>query len=284
MLTAVSAELPLLVFSILVPCGLAALGLIGCLRGFCDAQSDVKKADSLLLIPGILVLIGLVASVFHLGAPGNMFGMFAGIGTSPLSNEIACAGISIVVAAVYVIAALAKHPGTGFHKAFGVATLALGLLTAVMTGLAYSIRTIPTWNNAFGWIGQLGLALVAGAALAALVVALDGSLGKKSGTTLGIVAAAGAVLAVVALFAQGGAAGAVVSSAGTTLSGIMGDYNLFAGIACALAVATVACILVGARGKSNAKALAGVAVACVLVCAVLMRADFYGIYLTVGLA
>ena len=69
-----------------------------------------------------------------------------------------------------------------------------------------------------------------------------------------------------------------------TLSDIMGDYNLFAGIACAFAVATVACILVSARGKGSAMALTGIAVACVLVCAVLMRADFYGIYLTVGLA
>ena len=202
MLTAVSTELPLLVFSILVPCGLVALGLTGCLRGFCGTQSDARKADALLLIPGVLVLAGLAASVFHLGAPGNMLGMFAGIGTSPLSNEIACAGVSIVVAAVYVIAALAKHPGTGFHKAFGVATLALGLLTAVMTGLAYSIRTIPTWNGAFGWVGQLGLALIAGAAVAALVMALSGDFGGKPGTTLGIIAAAGAVLAVVALFAK----------------------------------------------------------------------------------
>ncbi len=284
MLTAVSAELPLLVFSILVPCGLVALGLIGCLRGFYDARNGDKKADVLLLIPGVLVLVGLVASVFHLGAPGNMLGMFAGIGTSPLSNEIACAGVSIVVAVVYVIAAWALHPGAGFHKAFGIATLALGLITAVMTGVAYSIRTIPTWNSAFGWIGQLGLALVAGAAIAALVVALSGDFDKKPGTALGIVAAVGALLAVIALFAQGGAAGAAVSSAGMTLSAVMGDYNLFAGIACVLAIVAVVCILASARGKNSAKALTGIAVACMLVCAVLMRADFYGIYLTVGLA
>ena len=161
MLTAASAEMPLLVFSILVPAGLVALGLTGLLRGLAEGEANAKKLDTLALIPAVVVLVGLAASVFHLGSPAHMLGMFAGLGSSPLSNEIACAGLSIAVAAVYVVFALVKHPGAGAHKGFGIALLVLGLATAVMTGLAYAIRTIPTWDGAFGWAGQLCLALLA---------------------------------------------------------------------------------------------------------------------------
>lgn len=146
MLTAASAEMPLLVFSILVPAGLVALGLTGLLRGLAEGEANAKKLDTLALIPAVVVLVGLAASVFHLGSPAHMLGMFAGLGSSPLSNEIACAGLSIAVAAVYVVFALVKHPGAGAHKGFGIALLVLGLATAVMTGLAYAIRTIPTWT------------------------------------------------------------------------------------------------------------------------------------------
>ena len=51
MLTAASAEMPLLVFSILVPAGLVALGLTGLLRGLAEGEANAKKMDTLALIP-----------------------------------------------------------------------------------------------------------------------------------------------------------------------------------------------------------------------------------------
>ena len=228
MLTAASAEMPLLVFSILVPAGLVALGLTGLLRGLAEGEANAKKLDTLALIPAVVVLVGLAASVFHLGSPAHMLGMFAGLGSSPLSNEIACAGLSIAVAAVYVVFALVKHPGAGAHKGFGIALLVLGLATAVMTGLAYAIRTIPTWDGAFGW--------------------------------------------------------AVTSSAGATLSALMGDYTTFAAIGSVFAAIAAGCTAACGRVKVSPTVLTAVAVACAIVAAVLVRIDFYGIYLTVGLA
>ena len=187
-----------------------------------------------------------------------MLGMFAGLGSSPLSNEIACAGLSIAVAAVYVVFALVKHPGAGAHKGFGIALLVLGLATAVMTGLAYAIRTIPTWDGAFGWAGQLCLALLAGSALAALMLAAGNAFGKKATNVLAACAVVGGIGVIAVVFAQGSVAGSVTSSAGCT----------------------VAC----GRVKVSPTVLTAVAVACAIVAAVLVRIDFYGIYLTVGLA
>lgn len=284
MLTAASAEMPLLVFSILAPAGLVALGLTGLLRGLAEGDANAKKLDALALIPAVVVLIGLAASVFHLGSPAHMFGMFAGLGSSPLSNEIACAGLSIAVAAVYVIFALVKHPGAGAHKGFGIALLVLGLACAVMTGLAYSIRTIPTWNGAFGWAGQVCLALLAGSALAALVLASGDAFGKKATSVLAACAIVGGVGVIAVVFAQGSAAGSVTSSAGATLSALMGDYTTFAAIGSVFAAAAAGCVAACGRVKVNPAVLASVAVVCVAIAAVLVRINFYGIYLTVGLA
>lgn len=284
MLTAASAEMPLLIFSILVPAGLVALGLTGLLRGLAKGDANAKKLDMLALIPAVVILAGLAASVFHLGSPAHMFGMFAGLGSSPLSNEIACAGLSIVVAAVYVIFALAKHPGAGAHKGFGIALLVLGLACAIMTGLAYAIRTIPTWDGAFGWTGQLCLALLAGSALAALVLAAGSSFDKKAANMLAACAIVGGIGAIAVVFAQGSAAGSVTSSAGATLSALMGDYTTFAAMGSVFAAVGAGCVAACGRVKVNPTILAAVAVVCVAVAAVLVRINFYGIYLTVGLA
>ena len=99
-------ELPLLVFSLLVPVGLAALGLMACARGFLPAgdEAAARRADMLVLIPGVLVLVGLAASFMHLGSPAHVLDMMAGVGRSPLSNEIAVAGASIAVAGVWCVA------------------------------------------------------------------------------------------------------------------------------------------------------------------------------------
>lgn len=284
MLTAASAEMPLLVFSILVPAGLVALGLTGLLRGLAEGEANAKKLDTLALIPAVVVLVGLAASVFHLGSPAHMLGMFAGLGSSPLSNEIACAGLSIAVAAVYVVFALVKHPGAGAHKGFSIALLVLGLATAVMTGLAYAIRTIPTWDGAFGWAGQLCLALLAGSALAALMLAAGNAFGKKATNVLAACAVVGGIGVIAVVFAQGSVAGSVTSSAGATLSALMGDYTTFAAIGSVFAAIAAGCTAACGRVKVSPTVLTAVAVACAIVAAVLVRIDFYGIYLTVGLA
>ena len=90
MLTAASAEMPLLVFSILVPAGLVALGLTGLLRGLAEGEANAKKLDTLALIPAVVVLVGLAASVFHLGSPAHMPGIFAAVKRDRLRRPVHC--------------------------------------------------------------------------------------------------------------------------------------------------------------------------------------------------
>ena len=273
-----SSEVALLIFSLLVPLGVTAAGLTGVVRGFATGNEEEagQKADMLLLVPVAMIVIGLISAILHVSSASHIFGMANGFGRSPLSNEIVVCGVSAVVA-------IAKHPAKGLHLGLGAAVCVLGLVSAAFTGLAYMIPTVPTWNTAFAPLGQLFAALLGGSAIASLLLAVAGYKEAKNGTLLlaacGIVGALGAIAVV---FAQAGVASTAMSSAGITLSALMGEYNTFAIAGSICAVAGVAAWLHAAfRNRS----MALYAVGCVLavVALFLIRIDFYGIFLNVGL-
>lgn len=275
-----SSEISLLVFSILVPMGVTAMGLVGLVRASLGLDEEAaKKVDTLLSVPAVVTIVGLIASFTHLGSPSHVFGMVSGIGSSPLSNEIVIAGIAILVALVYWIFALVKHPEEAVHKVFGIALVVLGLICALFTGLAYMIPTIVTWNSPVGAISQVCAALFGGAVLAALVLALANA---KVDKALGVCALVGAAGVAVMLLVQGGLYGGVVNAAGLTLSAVMGQYWVVAVIA--IVCAAVAAFLVFKNAaKDGAVTMMAVAAVAALIALVLVRICFYGIFLSVGL-
>ena len=275
-----ASEISLLIFTVLVPMGVTAMGLLGLMRASLGLSDEAaKKFDTLLSIPAVVTIVGLVASFTHLGSPSHVFGMASGIGTSPLSNEIVVAGIAILVAIVYWIFALAKHPEAGTHKVFGIALIVLGLICALFTGLAYMMPTIATWNSPLGAVSQVFAALFGGAVLAALVLALAGA---KADKLLGICALVGAAGVAILVLVQGGMAGGVVNSAGLTVAGAMGQYWIVAVIAIVLAAVAAFLVFKNAAVEGAVPMMAIAAVAA-LVALVLVRICFYGIFLSVGL-
>ena len=275
-----ASEISLLIFSVLVPMGVTALGLSGFVRASADLSEDIaKKADALQAISGVITLVGLIAAFTHLGSPTHVFGMASGAGTSPLSNEIIVAGIAIVVAVVYWIFAAVKHPAENVHKAFGVALVALGLICALFTGLAYIMPTIATWNSPVATISQVCAALFSGAVLAALILTLAGAQGNK---VLNMCACVGAVGMSIMVLVQGGMAANVVNAAGLTLEAVMGQYWAVAVISVVLACVAALLMFKSAKAQSKVAVMVAAALICLVAC-VLVRICFYGIFLSVGL-
>ncbi|MCI8468418.1 MAG: dimethyl sulfoxide reductase anchor subunit [Eggerthellaceae bacterium] len=277
-----SAELALLLFTLLVPVGVMALALMACVRGFfaTDAKG-ARTADRLTSIPAVVMLVGLVCSFFHLGDPGHVFGMLTGIGHSPLSNEILVAAIAIVIGVVYWVICLVKGLNEGGHKVFGTVLLVAAVVCAVFTGTAYAIPTIPTWDTPCNWIGQLGLALLGGSALAAASLALAGyELDKQASLALKACGGIGLVVVAAVLVAQAALSAAAVSSVGVLLGSVMTDYATVGAacvVLCAAGYALFAC------GRVRVVP-AWLGVVCVMVGLALMRVDFYGVFLSAGLA
>lgn len=277
-----SAELALLLFTLLVPVGVMALALMACTRGFLAADGGAARAaDRLATLPAVVMIAGLVCSFFHLGAPAHVFGMMAGLGHSPLSNEIIVAAIAIVIGVVYWVICLAKGLNAGGHKAFGIVLLVAAVACAVFTGTAYSMPTIPTWDTPYNWVGQLGLALLGGAVLAGASLAVAGyELDKRARCLLLGCGAVGLVAVAAVLIGQGAVAGAAAGSLGGLPAAVMADYAS-AGIGCVVLCAAGYALWACSRDRA---ALACVAAVCVLVGLALMRVDFYGVFLSAGLA
>lgn len=279
------SEIFLLIFSLLVPCGIVAMGVAGLVRGTAEGldESAGKRFEKLLVVPAAFIVVGLIAAVAHVGYPAHIFDMANGFGMSPLSNEIVVAGCSAVVALVYWIVSLAKHPSERYHRGFGVAVLILGIFTAVMTGFAYMMPTIQTWNTPLAWIGQFFNACLGGSVLGALVLEISDVREKSATKVLAIAAMVAAAGAAVCVFAQGSVASGAMTSAGATLASSMGAYYGCAVAALVCMVAAVAAWLVPARkGKANVASIV-VALVLVAIALVLIRIDFYGIFLTVGI-
>ena len=116
------------------------------------------------------------------------------------------------------------------------------------------------------------------------MLAAGNAFGKKATNVLAACAVVGGIGVIAVVFAQGSVAGSVTSSAGATLPALMGDYTTFAAIGSVFAAIAAGCTAACGRVKVSPTVLTAVAVACAIVAAVLVRIDFYGIYLTVGLA
>lgn len=279
-------ELPLALFSTLAPMGAGAFGLLALAfltTKFSDEQ--LRRIDRLTLVPLVVVVIGFVCSFFHLAAPLNAPQVFAGLGSSPLSNEILVGVVFSVLAAVYWILALAGklHGAARTGLAFAVAVMAA--VFAVFVGLAYGMETIASWDTPLVPVQMLGYLFLGGSSFGVLVLGLAGALdearsGSFKAATMGFVAV-GAVLAVAGLVGQ------VVSVSGME-NAIQSGAEL-AAQATAPTVVAVACLVVSAivavlalRGTSP-MALAAAAPVIAVVGIFAGRMAFYAVELSVGL-
>ena len=280
------AELPLALFTTLAPAGAGAFVALACVffaASFTDEQ--LKKIDRMTIIPLIVVLVGFACSFAHLASPMNAINVFAGMGHSPLTNEIVVGSVFVVVAIVYWIVAMTGKLTGGARKGFAALVAVVALVFACFTGFAYLMDTIASWNSPLLPLSIIGFCLGGGSAFAALVFALSGSmdgLGRQGKNLVLIVGGLGILLGAVAAGVQVGSvanlSNAVVSGADLVAEAIP---VLVIGIVCLLA--TAAPLFIAVLGKGSVP-LAGLAVVLALVGIFCLRLAFYATQLSVGLA
>lgn len=280
-------ELPLICFTTLAPLGAGAFFMIALSFCFGDfSREQAKKIDRLTILPLVVAFVGLIASVFHLANPANMFGVANTIGSTPLANEITAFGVFMIVAAVYWIVAMAGGlKNAGARKAFAMVTGILGLIASIFIGCAYLIPTIPTWNTFWTPLSILGFALFGGTLLGLLVTTLAGageaSVKDKAGSAVFVAFTVGAVLAlvsVIALWITGTTASDAVLPVGNLAGSVMWAFVLFI-------ILTVVGYGVGFAAIKISPLMVFVVVGVVLalVAIFLARICFYALQISVGL-
>lgn len=279
------AEMPLAIFTTLAPVGAGAFIALA-VAFFTNAftEKQLKKIDRMTCIPLILVIVGLAASFAHLANPGNAMGVFAGIGSSPLSNEILTACLFTLVALVYWIWAMTGKMGTGARKGMSALAAVLAVVFAIFTGLAYSIETIASWSTPAVPLAILGFALLGGTALGCMVLGSSFADAAKTPFRPAAIAlvAIGLVLALLGVFMQFGLASGQTTyiADGAQMASSVTGY-MIGGVALLIAGAILAA---SAVMKKPTVALAGGATAAILVGVFLARLVFYSLQISVGLA
>ena len=280
------AELPLALFTTLAPIGAGAfiaLAVAFFTTKFSDEQ--LKKIDRMTTIPVVVLVTGFICSFFHLASPMHAFGVFAGLGASPLSNELLAGVVFAVLAIVYWIMALAGKLGEGARKGFAAVVAVMAIVFACFTGAAYMMETIVSWNTPMVPVAVLGFSLLGGVCLGVLVLALSGALedAAKGGFKMAALAVlvVGLVLGVAGLLVQvmsvSGMGNALVDGADLVAAA---SAPMWIGVVC-MVVAAVAAFMSLRNSKSTALAAAAPVLAIVGV--FVARLAFYAVQLSVGL-
>lgn len=280
------AELPLALFTTLAPIGAGAfiaLAVAFFTTKFSDEQ--LKKIDRMTTIPVVVLVVGFICAFFHLASPMHAFGVFAGLGASPLSNELLAGVVFAVLAIVYWIVALAGKLGEGARKGFAAVVAVMAIVFACFTGAAYMMETIASWNTPMVPVAVLGFSLLGGVSLGVLVLALSGALedAAKGGFKMAALAVliVGLVLGVAGLMVQimsvSGMGNALVDGADLVAAA---SAPMWIGVVC-MVVAAAAAFMALRNSKSTALAAAAPVLAIVGVFAA--RLAFYAVQLSVGL-
>ena len=280
------AELPLALFTTLAPIGAGAfiaLAVAFFTTKFSDEQ--LKKIDRMTTIPVVVLVAGFICAFFHLASPMHAFGVFAGLGASPLSNELLAGVVFAVLALVYWIVALAGKLGEGARKGFAAVVAVMAIVFACFTGAAYMMETIASWNTPMVPVAVLGFSLLGGVSLGVLVLALSGALedAAKGGFKMAalVLLVIGLVLGVAGLLVQvmsvSGMGNALVDGADLVAAA---SAPMWIGVVC-MVVAAAAAFMALRNSRSTALAAAAPVLAIVGVFAA--RLAFYAVQLSVGL-
>lgn len=280
------AELPLALFTTLAPIGAGAfiaLAVAFFTTKFSDEQ--LKKIDRMTTIPVVVLVAGFICAFFHLASPMHAFGVFAGLGASPLSNGLLAGVVFAVLAIVYWIVALAGKLGEGARKGFAAVVAVMAVVFACFTGAAYMMETIASWNTPMVPVAALGFSLLGGVSLGVLVLALSGALADAANGGFKMAALAvlvvGLVLGIAGLMVQvmsvSGMGNALVDGADLVAAA---SAPMWIGVVC-MVVAAAAAFMALRNSKSTALAAAAPVLAIVGVFAA--RLAFYAVQLSVGL-
>lgn len=273
----------LAVFTTLAPMGAAAfIALAYAFIAGKPGEVAAKRLDRWTALPLAVLAVGFVGAFMHLASPLNAFGVFSGVGSSPLSNEIVVGVVFALLAIVYWALALAGKLAGGARTGFLVVLSVLAVVFAAFCGLAYMMYTIPTWNTPLSIVQMVGYALAGGAVLGFCTVGLAHvGLPKGAGMVALVLTLAGVAIGAVGFGAQIAGLDAIRNIWGTAAELVPAIWGLLAAFVGCGVVGAVLAYLASKRGFAPALMVA----ACVIVAVGIFvaRIGFYGLYMGIAL-
>lgn len=144
-------ELPLVTFTILAQMSVGAFVVLGLVqlvarRRFAGAQIEALSDPALYAI-GPTIVLGLIASVLHLGNPLNAVNSIMGVSHSWLSREILFGTGFAGLGALFALLQWKRIGSDGLRQALAGITAIVGLGLVFAMAKVYMLSTVPAWNS-----------------------------------------------------------------------------------------------------------------------------------------
>lgn len=279
-------SLSLAIYTTLSPAGMMAFVFMT-IMSLADAASEKRTIhDYLFAIPFFLVLSGFITSTAHLGTPANALYVVTGTGRSPLSNEVIAVLVFLFLAGSYWMISVSRPLSPRVTKLWLSAASLAAVVALGFTAIAYSIRTIPTWDTCYTPLALIVGAVGLGALLAGGTYHLAGSHSKDWGIALFTLYALSClgVLGLMALLREEMASISSFTMQAINLAPNYVETLGFYAIACIASVwLAFAVLLREGLMKRFRFTLVITSIVIALLGAFLVRVLFYQIYMTIGL-
>ncbi len=153
-------EFALLIFS---SCIEIAVGLLCALAvaSFVYDKADFKITSR---VAAATAILGVVASLGHLGSPALAFNAIARVGVSSLSTEIVLAGGFMAIAILHAVLTFFPR-AAGANKVVAVVGSMVGITTLLSIGHAYASVHVPLWDGMGTYVEPCMTAVSCGAIL-----------------------------------------------------------------------------------------------------------------------
>lgn len=285
-MTEVFADFPLAIFTTLATIGVGAYVTLAVAFVYGKfSPEEYQKTAKLSVIPLAFMVVGVLASFFHLANPINATNVFSTVGSTPMANEIIMLVVFGILAVIYWLAGgFAKMPG-GTHKVLACILGVLGVVCCAFIGMAYLLPTVPSWNTLFTPIAMIGFGLFGGTPVAMLVLAKAGVADRVleddcANVSIGL-NVLGFLMAVVGVIGIFMAAGSVDSSI-VDAAAVAGAMLPFVVISIILMVFGVVGVFMGIK-IAPWTSVSIILVVLITIAVFLARLAFYGMQIGIGL-
>ncbi|WP_421550439.1 dimethyl sulfoxide reductase anchor subunit family protein [Kluyvera intermedia] len=278
-------EWPLMIFTVLGQCvagGFIVLAL-ALMKGQLSREQQQRVVLSMFAL-WVLMGIGFIASILHLGSPMRAFNSLNRIGASSLSNEIASGSIFFAVGGIGWLLAVTNKLSCVLRSLWLVVTAVLGVVFVWMMVRVYNtIDTVPTWYSIWTPLSFFLTLFIGGPLLGYLLL----SWARVEGWALRllpVVSLAALAVSVVVSLMQGVELASIHSSIQQASALVPGYGSLMAWRIAAIVLALVCWVAPQLKGYQPALPLLSLAFVLVLVGELIGRGVFYGLHMTVGMA
>ncbi len=178
------SEYALIAFTILAQMSVGAFLVLGVVHYFAARKAGMEEADRLsdrALLAIVLVLgLGLLVSLLHLGSPLRAYRAVTNVATSWLSREILFGASFAVLGAVFAFMQWRKISSFAVRNVIAWIAALVGLALVYSMSRVYMIPTQPAWNTfATPILYFVATLLLGGLAVGAAFVANYGYMRKK---------------------------------------------------------------------------------------------------------